>query len=410
MEERCGQYLARHLSANSYRTFGIGEFHTHLRYEDLGYETHLHTEEMWGNLEPKARDAYAAFLAKEHPEYAHIEQPHGERTEMYYMPQTSPFPAEITVEAFVTNRAVEQMNKPDPRPWFGFISFIGPHPPFAPPIPYNRMYNPDQMDNPICGDIETDHMDEHLPWMNHIIWADELNDFSARLAKSRYYGEISYIDNCIGKLLDTVEAMPDPDNTLIAFFADHGDFMGDHHAWQKESWFEQSARIPFLVSWPKRLQGGKRNNELVALTDLFAIASSAAGTLETRDGVDILGLLNETAKPREHLFTVYGEPGTLHFKFMVRRSDYKYIFFSNGGGRQLFNLYDDPNELNNLVDALPDVVNALHSVALNQANRPGLFAALENSDFKVFPRKVYERKRVKQMAWEFGIKDFSFLP
>src|SRR5699024_5385057 len=79
------------------------------------------------------------------------------------------------------------------------------------------------------------------------------SDSQARILKARYYGEISYIDHCIGRILDAVEARDDAANTLICFYADHGDHMGDHHGWQKESFFESSTRIPFLLSWPDRL-------------------------------------------------------------------------------------------------------------------------------------------------------------
>ena len=66
----------------------------------------------------------------------------GERTEMYCMPQMSAQPADCAVEAWAADRAVEQIEAGDGRPWFGFVSFIGPHPPLAPPIPFNRMYDP----------------------------------------------------------------------------------------------------------------------------------------------------------------------------------------------------------------------------------------------------------------------------
>lgn len=100
------------------------------------------------------------------------------------------------------------MNQPDPRPWFGFVSFVGPHPPCAPPVPYNRMYNPDIISNPVKGDLETDQMDEQIRFMNYAIWADEINDFGARSVKARYYGEISYIDHCLGRILDAVDRRP----------------------------------------------------------------------------------------------------------------------------------------------------------------------------------------------------------
>ena len=81
----------------------------------------------------------------EHPEYDHLEALMGERTEMYYMPQMSAQPAHCAVEGWAAARAVEQMRAADPRPYFGFVSFVGPHPPFAPPVPFNRMYDPDRM-------------------------------------------------------------------------------------------------------------------------------------------------------------------------------------------------------------------------------------------------------------------------
>ena len=50
--------------------------------------------------------------------------------------------------------------KPGAGEYFGFVSFVGPHPPIAPPLPFNRLYDPDKMPNPVCGEKATDHMDE----------------------------------------------------------------------------------------------------------------------------------------------------------------------------------------------------------------------------------------------------------
>jgi len=80
------------------------------------------------------------------------------------------------------------------------------------------MYDPDRMPGPVRGDIELDHMDEQITWMNYAIWAEDVNDPHARVLRARYYGEISYIDQCLGRILDAVEARPDADNTLICFW------------------------------------------------------------------------------------------------------------------------------------------------------------------------------------------------
>ena len=405
-EERCGKYLARTMSDLGYRTFGIGKFHTAPEWdEDLGFETHLHTEEMW-SAASRSKDAYAGFIIREHPEYNFIEQLHGERTDMYYMPQTSSLPAEYTVESFVADRVTEQLNMDDARPYFAFVSFIGPHPPFAPPIPYNRMYNPDIMTNTVCGNIETDHMDEQIPFMNHLIWGDEINDFLARSLKSRYYGEISYIDDCIGRILDAVESRPDADNTVICFFSDHGDHMGDHHAWQKESFFEASCHVPFLLSWPKLISSNKQNQELVCLTDLFGIATSAAGKPETRDGVDILDIFRGKSAPREILFACYGRPGTPLFKMMVRKGDWKYIFMANGNREQLFSMKNDPCELSLANEAEPQLMRELREIAVEHSKRPGLYATLDGDDFKIFPFKPRELCRVRQFDESRDVRDF----
>ena len=409
MEERCGEYLPRTLKKNGYRTFGIGKFHSRPFFEEMGYDVHLHVEEVWGNPEQRNGDAFAKYIKEEHPAFAYIEQLHGERTDMYYMPQISPLPAHLTAEAFVTDKTIEIIEKtPLDTPYFSFVSYVGPHPPCAPPIPYNRMYNPDYMDAPIKTDIGIDHMDEQLPYMNHYIWAEQINEFGAKHVKARYYGEISYIDEQIGRILDAVEKRGDGDNTLIAFFTDHGDHLGDHNAWQKESYFEQSAHIPFLVSLPSRLQAGTKNDELVSIVDLFGIATNAADCLEIRDGIDVLGMVEGKEEPREYLFHAFGRPGTKDFKFMARKGDYKYIFMANGDREQLFNIKTDPNESVLLNEKEKDILTELKNYGTKFCDRVGLDAALADKEtLKVFEYTPIEKKRVHQFDQSAGITDFT---
>jgi choline-sulfatase len=76
-----------------YRTFGIGKFHSMPWNEYLGYDVHLHSEEI------SRQDAYATWIAKEHPAFDFLENFMGKRTERYYMPQRRALPAELTVES-----------------------------------------------------------------------------------------------------------------------------------------------------------------------------------------------------------------------------------------------------------------------------------------------------------------------
>jgi arylsulfatase len=410
MEERCGDYLPRTMARMGYRTFGIGKFHTQPWNENLGYEVHQHSEELYGTLKQRQEDAYASWIAHEHPAFDYIEALMGERTEMYYMPQVSPLPAELTVEAWAAERAIEQLRNNDTRPYFGFVSFIGPHPPFAPPVPYNRIYDPDRMPNPIRGELMVDHADEQIPWMNEIIWAEEINDAHARILKARYYGEITYIDACLGRILDAVKAREDADNTLICLFSDHGDHLGDHHAWQKESFFEASCHIPFLVSWPFALPQDVVRKELVCLTDLFGIATHAAGSTDTRDGIDVLGMVSDSGPKRDTVVGMYGEPGTPLFKIMILNHTWKYIFLANGGREQLFHIQTDPQEFQNVASVYPDVVHVLKSEAIAACQTPGAIDALDKESLRAFPYTERPRTRIYQFDHSRGVVGFPGHP
>ena len=410
VEGRCGDYLPRTMAKLGYRTFGIGKFHTQPWNEDVGYEVHLHSEELYGSQQQREGDAYAEWIAENHPAFDYIEALMGERTEMYYMPQVSPLPAELTVEAWAADRAVEQIQVEDERPYFGFISFIGPHPPFAPPVPFNRIYDPDRMPDPIRGDVLTDHADEQIPWMNKIIWAEEINDAHARVLKARYYGEITYIDACLGRILDAVEEQGDADNTVICFFSDHGDHLGDHHAWQKESFFDVSCHIPFLVSWPVKLPGNDQRDDLVCLTDLFGIATHAAGTTEVRDGIDILGVIQGRKHSREYITGMYGEPGGPQFKIMVRDMEWKYVYLANGGREQLFNMRLDPNELQNVKADHPDIIQMMQSHAVTACNTPGAQDALQGETLRTFTFEERPRGRIYQFDRSRGVSGFPQHP
>jgi choline-sulfatase len=399
IEDRCGDFLARRMGDLGYRTFGVGKFHTSPTYADLGYDEQLYSEELYAEGEWE-RDDYASWIRAEHPEYDHVELLHGERTEMYFMPQMSPLAAEHTVEAWAADRAVERIEREDDRPFFGMVSFVGPHPPLAPPTPYNRMYDPREMPDRNAGDRENDYTDATLPWMSHVIWATdrdgEVDDLRRRACWARYYGELSYIDAQLGRMLDAVEAREDAENTVVCFFSDHGEMLGDHHAWQKENFFEEAANVPFLVSWPAELPQGERSDELVCLTDLFGVATRAAGEPEPRDGVDLIGMANGEVAPRDRLVGYYGAPDSFRFKLMVREDDWKYVFLANGGREQLFHLGEDPGETDDRSGDRREVVARLREHAAATVRERGVEAALDGDDLREQPFEEPGGERIQQ--------------
>ncbi len=402
----CGAYLAQTLAGQGYRTFGLGKFHTEPRHEPLGFEVHEHSEELWTNEEEYLGDDYVRWLRGKTTAFNHIEQVHGERTDMYYGAQCRPQPAELCGEAWLAERATEEIGREDARPYFGFVSFVQPHPPLAPPVPYNRLFNPDDMPSPVPGDPEIDSADDYLGWMNHAVWAEDVSPSQARQLRARYYGAIAFVDACIGRILDAVEKRHDAANTVICFFSDHGDHMGDHRAWQKESFFEASCRVPMLVSWPARWQGGQRFGGLASLTDLYGLATGLAGSAELRDGQDLFAVLEGSGASRESLCGMFGSPGTNKFKAMVRSGDWKYIWLANGGRELLFNLKENPGESVNYVADHPDVAGRLRSLLIDRlAERPLTRPAVERDELRAFSFESFPRVRIKQFGR--GVTDFG---
>jgi choline-sulfatase len=410
MEARCGAYLGRTMSRLGYRAFAIGKFHTQPWNEDVGYETVWRSEE---NYRPLSRegDDYAQWLAREYPEFDFLEQPMGERSEMYYLPQRSPLPAKLGAEWWAADRAVEEIAKADDsRPFFGFVSFVGPHPPLAPPIPFNRMYNPDQMPELVLGSIENDHLDEEIPYMRYAVWADAINPELAKIVKARYYGEITYLDHCLGRIVDAIEARPNSENVLICFFSDHGDLLGDHHGWQKQNFFEAACRFPLLLSWPATLPAGTVRNELVSLADLFGIATGAGGECELREGIDVLNIIRGKCAPREYLVGMIEVPGSQDSKVMVLTDEWKYIFMANGGREQLFNRKRDPNELSNCVSSSTGIRNDLYAVAVKACRTPGAMDALDGNNLRAFPFRKRPLKRIYQFDQSRGVAGIAENP
>lgn len=402
----CGGYLAQTLAGQGYRTFGLGKFHTEPRTEPLGFEVHEYSEELWTNEQEYLSDDYVRWLRSKTSAFNHLEQVHGERTDMYYGAQCRPQPAELCGEAWLAERAIEEINRTDTRPYFGFVSFVQPHPPIAPPIPYNRLFNPDDMPSPELGDPALDAADDYLGWMNHAVWAEDVSPSQARQLRARYHGAITFVDTCVGRILDAVERRPDANNTVICFFSDHGDHMGDHRAWQKESFFEASCRVPMLVSWPARWTGQQRFGGLAGLTDLFGFATKLAGAPEVRDGQDLLAALNGEAPAREFLCGMFGSPGTNKFKAMIRSGDWKYIWLANGGRELLFNVKGNPGESVNCAASHPEVLNRLRATLKNRlAERPLTQTALNGDGLRAFAFETFPRLRIKQFGR--GVTDFG---
>lgn len=237
----------------------------------------------------------------------------------------------------------------DPRPFFLTASLTHPHDPFAIPQRYWDLYDPADISLP--APLPAAAQDPHSLRLRHVCGndLDPVSDAQTLAAKRAYYGAISFVDEQIGVLLDSLQATGLADNTVIIFCSDHGEMLGERGLWYKMNFFEGASRIPLLISAPARF-APRQVAASVSLVDLLPtlldLAALSPGDAASMDGHSLLPHLLGEAGRDEVLGEYLGE-GAVAPIVMIRRAHYKFIH-SPADPDQLYDLRTDPLELHNL--------------------------------------------------------------
>jgi choline-sulfatase len=259
----------------------------------------------------------------------------------------------------VTFRAVRKIydlaRDNDERPFCLLVSFTHPHDPFAITQEYWDRYDHGQIDMLAVAPIPLEQMDPHSRRLYHMSAMDQYEQTEARVRNARhaYYGMISYVDDKVGQLLRALHGAGFRDNTVVVFTSDHGEMLGERGLWYKMSFFEWSARVPLIFYQPK-LFSSRRIAQTVSLVDVLPTLVDLAGDMSPIDGADSLDGQSlvplMTGDEGNGADTALGEilsEGAIAPCLMIRRGRYKYIY-SEPDLDQLYDLVDDPREVNNL--------------------------------------------------------------
>lgn len=367
--------IPRLLRSQGVATMAVGKMHFFPRRGHLGFDRMELSEGLVGH---PWDDDYALFMqAQGYPVRREMHGPGHPNVDgssvfsTYYKPGTLPYPEEVSATAWVADRTRDFVKANRDRPFFCFSSFIKPHPPLLPPEPYDRMYDPSSVDlPPAWNDIRCS--DPLLVAQSRFKGVIDPSEDDVRSMRSHYYGLVSHVDYQIGRIIDMLDETGLRQDTFILFSSDHGELLGDHGHWGKRSFYEGSAKIPFVVSWPGHFAEGQTCDKLVGLTDILPTMVELAGGRppEVVTGRSLIPLLEDPDAPwDEEFFGVYGgfrgivqidDPG-ISTSFMARWDRWKYIYHVNGGREQLFNLEEDPQEVNNVASARPHLCNAARS-------------------------------------------------
>ncbi|WP_416310936.1 choline-sulfatase [Pseudomonas sp. W03] len=233
------------------------------------------------------------------------------------------------------------------------VSMTHPHDPYTIPREYWDLYRDEDIPLPSVQ-IDQSEQDPHSQRLLKVIdlWGQEMPEEKVRAARRAYFGACSYVDAQIGALLRTLEDCGLSEDTLILFSGDHGDMLGERGLWYKMHWFEMAARVPLLVHAPKRF-APHRVSQSVSTVDLLpTLVELAGGQVEAGlelDGRSLLPHLQGTGG-HDEVIGEYTAEGTVSPLMMIRRGDFKFIY-SEQDRCLLFDLANDPRELENLMDS-----------------------------------------------------------
>jgi arylsulfatase len=265
-----------------------------------------------------------------------------------------PYVDDLHLTNWTVTEAAAVLRRRDPTcPFFLLVSFMAPHPPVLAPDFYFERYLRMKLADPVIGSwAERPTATPAVAGINVALEGETL-----RSCLAGYFGLINHVDDQLRRFIYGLHGIEGFDlaNTIIVFTSDHGEMLGDHYRWFKAQPYEGAARIPLIIRAPERfgLQRGQVVDQPVCLEDVMptllelAEISPPAGI----DGRSLVPLLRgEATEWRSCLHLEHGlghgVPELCWHALTDGRE--KYIWFSEDGREQLFDLVQDSHELEDL--------------------------------------------------------------
>lgn len=274
---------------------------------------------------------------------------------------------------WTADRAIDWLKhgRDDAKPFCAWISFPDPHHPFDCPEPWSRLHDPADVDLP-----ENRTRDfERRPWWHRaaventpVGTAEEIavrssysrippqTDEQLREIIANTYGQISLIDDNVGRILNALAETGLDENTIVIYLSDHGDWLGDHGLILKGPMpYEGLMRVPMIVKGPG-VPAGKVVGEPVSTIDLGPTFYELSGIQPelVQHGSSLWPLIADEGAAREFAMLEWellpNRVGVALSLRSVRTRTHKLTMDMRSGAGEMYDLEADPDEIDNLFD------------------------------------------------------------
>ena len=273
----------QHFAANGYRTINFGKTHLPVALQPWQEDNHIGAD-------------LAGFFEGVDPNGRQILTP----TLKAAIGGTFPGPVEFPGNK-LTRAAVEWLGSEEAaqQPFLARVSYLQPHSPVMPPVPYDSLYRnlgwPERIDGEPGSVFEQRFVD--------VMQASALGPQDLKRVRSDYYGLVAWLDDQVGAILHALRQSGLSDNTIVVLEADHGVSLAERGRLQKHTFFPEVHRIPRLIAWPGALPQGQVRGDLCESMDL---ARTLCGLCNIAPAATFQGRDLFKDPPPEHVFSTIG--------------------------------------------------------------------------------------------------------